>query len=318
MPSLDVVTIGETMIRLSPPDSLRLEQAVSLECSIGGTESNFAVALSRLGMKSAWISRLVDNPLGRRIAAEIRGQGVDTSRIIWTKEGRVGVYFIEFGRLPRASQIIYDRKDSAVSQVTPEEVDWEFVKSARILHLTGITPALSESCHQVVLRAIEEAKKANMLISFDINYRSLLWSPEEAKATLEEIIPEVDIFLSSIPDACLVLKAPTVPEEAAEYLKDRYNIGIVALTLGGEGSLAYSDKMYRGRIYEAYEVDRVGAGDAFDAGFIYGYLTKGVQKGLDYGGAMASLKYSIAGDMALLILEEIEELLEGRVKGIKR
>src|ERR1043165_4264691 len=159
MPEFDVITFGETMIRLSPPNCGRLESCDSLDLRIGGAESNTAVALSRLERRVAWWSKLVDNPLGRRIENEIRRWGVDTSQGIWADSGRVGVYFIEYGAKPRPHHVYYDRADSAISKLESAEVDWNHLARAKHLHLTGITPALSESCAAVVSQAVTEARE---------------------------------------------------------------------------------------------------------------------------------------------------------------
>ena len=270
---LDVVALGETMVRFSPPGHQRIEQADHLEFKIGGTESNFAIGLSRLGFGVAWISGLVDNPLGRWLANRIRAHGVDISRVVWSAEGRVGLYFIEFGVSPRAAEIIYDRASSAASRLTPEDMDWDFVRSARHFHTTGITAAISETCRAVVARGLAEAKGAGMSTSFDINYRSLLWSPQEAKQALEEVLPLVDVLFITRADAGLVFGVQGDPKEMVQELKNRYGNEVVVVTMGGEGAIALAGgEYYRGRPYKVVEVDRVGAGDAFDAGFICGYL----------------------------------------------
>ena len=176
MPRFDVMTFGETMIRLSPPGFEQIGSAHTLELRIGGSESNTAAALSCLGRKTAWWSKLPDNPLGRRIEADIRRRGVDTSSVIWSDHGRAGVYFIEFGAHPRPHHVTYDRALSAASTLSPEEVDWDILGEAKHLHLTGITCALSNSCAQTVERAVVEAKQRNLTVSFDVNYRAKLWA----------------------------------------------------------------------------------------------------------------------------------------------
>src|SRR5437763_374269 len=143
MPTFDVVTFGETMIRLSPPGHQRLESTDMLECRVGGSESNTAIALARLGHSVSWWSKLPDNPLGRKVEAAVRRWGVDTSQILWSETGRAGIYFIEFGSPPRPHHVHYDRSHSAISTMRPDEVDWPRVHSARHLHVTGITAALS-------------------------------------------------------------------------------------------------------------------------------------------------------------------------------
>lgn len=311
----DVVSLGETMIRYSPKNHDRLEQAKELEMKIGGTESNFSILLSQLGMKVVWISKLTDNPLGRLIDRKIRGFGVDTSNVIWTEKYRVGKYYIEFGKPPRPTKIIYDRENSAISNIKPKELNQKIIGSAKIFHTTGITPALSESCRKTVLQAMEKAREDETKVSFDLNYRSKLWGPKEAKNVLEDLLDLVDLLITNRTDVEKVLNISGSSREMIETLADRFNLEVSVMTLGEEGAIAVKNgEVFEGEPFDIEEVDRVGAGDAFDGGFIYGYQTSGVQKGLDYGLASAALKHTIPGDLALLSEEEIKEVIERRVR----
>src|SRR3989454_6309257 len=201
----DVVTIGETMVRLSAPPGVPLEQAPQLDVHVAGAESNVAIALCRLGTTAGWISRLVDTPLGRRIVSDLRAHGVDVARVVWAPDGRVGVYFLEQGIPPRQHRIIYDRAQSAMALLNPDDIDWEFVRSTRLVHLTGITPALSAGCRTAASRAIAEARRGKALVCFDVNYRAKLWSADEAKMALEPLLAEVDILITTADDARLLL-----------------------------------------------------------------------------------------------------------------
>src|SRR5205823_8684962 len=186
----DVVTFGEAMIRLSPPNFRRLEQARSLDVQVGGAELNTAVALARLGRSSAWVSRLTGNPLGRLIANHAREAGVGTDHVVWTDEDRVGVYFLEFGAAPRASSVLYDRKGAAIAQIRPGEMPWANVfNGAKWFHVTGITPALSPSAADTTREAILAARNAGMRVSIDLNYRAKLWAPAEAGKWMNELLP---------------------------------------------------------------------------------------------------------------------------------
>src|SRR5438105_2748951 len=176
----DVITFGEAMVRLSPPNFRRLEQARNLEVFVGGAELNTAVGLARLGRSVAWVSRLTQNPLGRLISNHAREAGVATDPIVWTNEDRVGVYFLEFGAAPRASSVLYDRKDSAIANMRPGMVDWPALfAGARWFHVTGITPALSATAAQVTREALQAARAARVQTSIDLNYRAKLWPPAE-------------------------------------------------------------------------------------------------------------------------------------------
>lgn len=317
---VDVVAIGETMIRISPKGFDRLEFTNELDMKVGGTESNFCVALSRLGMKAAWISKLTNNQLGHRVENEIQRWGVDTSKIIWTNDHRVGVYFLEFGSRPRPTSIIYDRKNSAISNINVKEVDWDFVKKAKILHLTGITPALSENCEYLVLYASELMRKQNKIVSFDVNYRSKLWSPERARKSLQEILPNVNILLSSEQDIETIFDLKMDTKAKCRELMERFHNDVVVLTRGPEDPIAldYDGNEYKVKNVLPAVVDRIGAGDAFDAGFIYGYLTEGIAKGMKYASALSSLKFSIPGDLAIISKEEIDQFLESEDYKIRR
>ena len=179
---MDLVTFGEAMVRLTPPSFQRLEQAHSLDVYVGGGELNVAVAAARLGVLARWVSRLPQNALGRMIAGKAREQGVD-AQIQWAVDDRAGLYFAELGAAPRASRVLYDRAASAISMVSPGSIDWPTVfAGARWYHVSGITPALSESAAKVTAESLVAAKKAGLIVSYDLNYRSKLWSGEKARA----------------------------------------------------------------------------------------------------------------------------------------
>src|SRR6476619_1318765 len=177
----DVITFGEAMVRLSPPNFSRLEQARSLDVQVGGAELNTAVGLARLGRKTAWVSRLTDNPLGRRIANHGREAGVCTDHVVWTDDDRVGLYFLEFGAAPRASSVLYDRKNSAIAGVRPGMVPWASVLAgAKWFHVTGITPALGTGAAEATREAMQAARAAGLKTSIDLNHRVKLWSNADA------------------------------------------------------------------------------------------------------------------------------------------
>jgi 2-dehydro-3-deoxygluconokinase len=313
----DVVTLGEAMIRLSPPNHQRLEQANSLDVVIGGAELSVAVGAARLGLSSSWVTKLPKNALGRRILNQAREQSVDVSRVVWTADGRAGLYFLEAGAAPRPSSVLYDRKNSAASKLAPGEVDWRFLKGVRVLHTTGITPALSESCREATVEAIEAARKAGCKVCFDVNYRSKLWSPKEAEAVLTPIVKMVDVLIAS--DAATIWGVEGEPEQVLRELKKRFGVPVVAMTVREDSgvlrtrlsSVAIADKRYKGtNVYDVEVVDRLGVGDSFAAGLIYGYLRGDMQAALDYGDAMAAYKTSIPGDVNYATKEEIDQLVE--------
>jgi len=203
----DVVTFGEAMIRLVPPNFQRLEQTSTLDVQVGGGELNVAVGVSRLGLKSAWISRLPKNALGRLMLNRVRQAGVDASHIVWSDGDRMGLYFVEFGAAPRASSVLYDRVHSAISAIQPGEVDWKRVcEGATWFHTSGITPALSESAAAVTREALVAAKQAGATVSYDLNYRGKLWPPDKAQAVQEPLMEFVDVLITTEEDTSVVLR----------------------------------------------------------------------------------------------------------------
>lgn len=325
----EVITFGETMIRLSPPDYRRLEQTSILDVNVGGAEWNVAVDLSRLGISTGWVSRLTDNALGWMIRNKAREHGVDTSHILWTKGDRVGLYFVEFGATPRPSSVLYDRANSAISQIKPGEIDWKGVlKGAKWFHTSGITPALGQGAAQVTAEALETAKEVGCTVSYDLNYRARLWTEEEARKCQEPLMEYIDVLFSTEEDTRKVLGITGENyREVAQKLAEKFDFKVVCITLREDVSvlrnrwtaIAYAEgKIYDDKTYDVEIVDRVGAGDSFTAGFIYGYLTGDVEKGVKYGNAYSALKHSIPGDANWNTLREVENLLKSTSLRISR
>src|SRR5262249_20695085 len=318
----DVITFGEAMIRLSPPNFRRLEQARSLDVQVGGAELNTAVALARLGRKTARVSRLTANPLGRLIANQAREAGVSSEHVVWTPEDRVGLYFLEFGAAPRASSVMYDRKDTAIAAIQPGMVPWPRVfAGAKWFHVTGITPALSASAAETTREALQAARVAGVQTSMDLNYRVKLWSQAEAGRCMTELMQFCDVLVTTEEDIERVFGITGKDyEEAAARVADRFPLKVVAITLRENPlvwkntwtAIAYQQgRVLRTRTYEVEIVDRLGAGDSFAAGLIHGLLDGDLQKALDYGVAASALKHSIPGDFAWITRAEVEALLKG-------
>ncbi|HEV2948539.1 MAG TPA: sugar kinase [Gemmataceae bacterium] len=318
----EVITFGEAMIRLSPPNFQRLEQTSSLDLQVGGAELNTAVALARLGRSAAWISRLTRNPLGRIIVNRAQEAGVGTEHLVWTNDDRVGIYLLEFGAAPRASSVLYDRKSSAIAQIRPGMVNWkEVLAGAKWFHVTGITPALSESAAETTREALQAARRERIQVSIDLNYRAKLWSEAEAGRWMSEFMQFCDVLITTEEDAERVFGVTEQNfEQVARTLLQRFPIQIVAITLR-ENPLVWRNKwtaiacrgneVFHTRTYEVEIVDRLGAGDSFAAGLIHGLLDGDLQKGLDWGVAASALKHSIPGDFAWVTREEVESLLKG-------
>lgn len=299
------------MLRLSAPAGAALEQAPYLHVHVAGAESNVAVALSRLKTPAGWISRLTDNPLGRRIRNEVRAQGVDVSRVLWSRGERVGTYFVEIGRVPRQGRVLYDRAGSAMAVIRPDEVDWAYVREARVIHLSGITPGLSASCRELVARAIAEARAAASIVSFDVNYRARLWAPPQAAATLAPLLEQVGILICTAADARLLFGADGSTGATARALMERFHPEVVVVTNGMQFAAASGGRVVEREGYRVDAVDRIGAGDAFAAGFLHGFLTEGVEQGLVCGAAVAALKHTYYGDTAWVSEEDVQSLIAG-------
>jgi 2-dehydro-3-deoxygluconokinase len=304
----DLVTFGETMIRLTAEAGTRLEEAGSLSVTIGGTESNVAVALSRLGRRAAWLSALPDNPLGHRIAGELRRHAVVTEHILWTA-GRVGVYFMEPGAAPRPTRVHYDRADSAIARIDPDAIDPSIVTDASVLHLTGITPALSAGTASACLRLADAAEQAGVPISFDVNYRARLWTPEQAAVGIQPLLERTTLLFCGAGDAATIWGLTGEPATVAQALLDRSRAETVVVTLGERGSLALTrdGHHYEQPAIPVEPVDAVGAGDAFAAGFLHRWLDDraGIPAALHSAATLAAIKMTIYGDNAIITPDDL-------------
>lgn len=313
-PRFDLTTFGETMLRLSVPQGDRLERMLSLGVTAGGAESNVAIAASRMGKRVAWASRLPVSPLGRRIERSLRIEGVDTSMVHWTEQGRVGTYFIEFAAPPRRIEVVYDRRDSAASQMTVADFDWDRLLDTRVLHLTGITPGLSTACLEATTAACEQARERGILISFDVNYRARLWSAGEARDALLPLLRQASLVICGTADAQTLFGLSGKPEAVLADLQELTQSPSLVLTRGDQGSLARegSDAIIRQSAIPTQIVDRIGAGDAFSAGVLCGVLEGSLAQGLRYGTAMSAHKLTTFGDVMCATRQEIETLMSDR------
>ena len=317
----DLVTFGETMLRLSPPRGDRLERCREFDVQTGGSESNVAVAASLLGLDSVWLSKLPDSPLGRRIVRELRGHGVRTG-VAWDtrEEKRLGTYYLEHGGTPRGTEVIYDRTDSSVTTVTPEELATGAVASADTFYTSGITPALSETVRQTTATLFEVARQGETTTAFDLNYRSKLWTPAEAKETYEALLPHVDILFAAERDAREVLDRDGDAVQIAHGLATDFESDTVVLTRGEKGALGIRDgEVFEQPVFETDTFDALGTGDAFVGGFLSARAAGGdVERCLTYGAATAALKRTIDGDLALVTPAEVEAVIDDDADGISR
>ncbi len=317
---VDVVTLGETMLRLSPANVSSLEEAQQLQVDVAGAESNVAVGLARMGLHSGWVSKLVDNAVGRLIARRIGWHGVDISRIVWAEQGRNGLYYLEPGIEPRPTKLIYDRAGSAFTTLTFDQLDWAYIAGAKLIHLSGITPALGKKSRDLTRQVIEKGKQAGLLVSIDINYRNKLWPPPSARKVLSPMIALADILICSIRDAVTVFKLnPADPEKLAVEMQRSYGCKTVVITMGEEGALACSKGIIEHQpAYRAKIVDRIGRGDCFSAGFLYGYLMEDIPAALKYGNAMAALNQTTRGDFFWCDKADVDALISGNGQTVQR
>lgn len=316
----DLVTFGESMLRLSPQDRERLESVRELDVRVAGAESNVAVAAARLGLEVTWLSKLPDSPLGRRATRSLDSHGVETA-VVWDDDRRMGTYYIEFGGQPRGTDVIYDRENAAVTTATPAQLRTDAVEAADIFHTTGITPALSGTLRETTADLLARAGSAGTTTSFDLNYRSKLWSPAEARETLEELLADVDILVVAERDAREVLDRSGDAEGIARDLDAAFDFEVTLVTRGERGSLALADgTVHEQPVFAADDYDPVGTGDAFVGGFLTTYHGSGdVARAMEYGAATASLKRTMPGDLAVVTPAEVEEVIErGDQSGISR
>ena len=321
--SYDLLTLGETLLRLSPPGQQRFEQARLFEIGVGGSELNVGCLLARLGRRVAWVSRLPVGPLGRIVDGEARRHGVDTRWVRWIENARLGLMFYEPGPLPRTSRVIYDRKHSAASELGFEDAPWEaLVRASAWLHLSGITPALGASCRALVLHIAALAAAAKKPVSYDLNYRATLTNPEDARAALEGAAPYLRLLVLAERDAQHVLGFAQEGENLATAIAARYGVPFVALTrppnavpgtlLLERGAFRYAPRL------EVEVVDRIGAGDSFVAGLIHGLLDGDGELAIRLGGFAAAIGLATPGDINYLGPEDIARLHTDRVGGLER
>ncbi len=333
-----VVTFGEIMLRLSPPDHLRFVQTDSYNATYGGAEANTAVAFANYGLESQFVSALPAHEIGQCAINLLRSYGVDTSAIQRQGE-RVGIYFLEFGASQRPSKVIYDRAGSSISELQPGQVDWDSIFSnASWFHWSGITPALSDSAAEVTIEALKAAKKHGVTVSVDLNYRKKLWMKEKAGAVMRSLMPYVDICIGNEEDAAqffgitagsMDLDAGDLDrkeyEMVAKELLETFGLQKVAITL--RKSISASDNEWSACLYNGKEfllsnsyaihiVDRVGGGDSFSSGLIYA-LIDGMddRNALEFGVAASCLKQTIFGDYNLVTVEEVQKLAAGATSG---
>lgn len=297
------------MLRLSPPAGVPLTRATNLDVHVAGAEANVAVALSSLGRSVAWVSRLPDNDLGHRVARDLSAAGVDISHVRREDSGRLGTYFVELGAGPRGVSVVYDRQGSAAAAMSADDLPARAMAESRLIHLTGITPALSRSCREATQAAANAARDSESLLSVDINYRAKLWSTGDARKVLEGIAAGADLVVCTAEDARDVFGIEGDPAEVAESLADRLGATYMVVTNGAHGAVCWRNgDAVRVEATPTHIIDRLGAGDAFTAGVIDGLLDGDVEAGLRGGSVLAAMALATRGDQVSVTRPELTQL----------
>ena len=282
----------------------------ALDVQIGGAEANVAAAAARLGLRVAWISALPANAWGERVRRELAGHGIDCQGVRTIEGARMALYFLEYGVPPRPIRVMYDRRDSAFAHLRPEDVDWALVRGARVVHLSGITPALGAASRALTERAVAEAGE----LSFDLNYRATLWSPADARAFTEGVLPRTRYLFIGAEEARVVFGLDGPPHAVLAALAARAPKATIALMQGADGcTVLDGGRLFRPRRrFDVQVVDPIGAGDAYVGGFLWATLRgRTLEDAIDVGQAVAALKCSIWGDIALVSPADVDDLLSG-------
>src|SRR5690554_2635659 len=336
-----VVTFGEIMLRLTPPEYKRIVQTDSFNIIYGGGEANVSVSLANYGLDACFVTRLPENPLGQAALNELRRYGVSTDYIARGGD-RLGIYYCENGASQRSSNVIYDRAHSAIAEASSADFDWdEIFEDVEWFHTTGITPALSENMSEIAVEAVKKAQEHGVKVSCDLNYRAKLWSRERAGEVMSELMKYVDVCIANEEDAEMVfgIKSGSDVEKGeinvegfksvAQQLIDRFGLELVGSHLrtsrsasdnGWQIVLYDGNEFVKSTQYDIHIVDRVGGGDSFDAGLIYSRLMgKSLQESAEFAAAASCLKQTIPGDFNHVRIKEVESLAAGNASGrVKR
>lgn len=333
-----VVTLGEIMLRLSTPDYKRFVQADTFDVTYGGGEANVAAAICNYGENGTFVTKVPNNPIGQSAINHLRRYGVDTQYIARGGD-RLGIYFLETGASMRASQVVYDRAGASIADVDISEFDFDkILEGADWFHTTGITPALSDKAAALTMAALKAAKAKGITTSIDLNYRKKLWSKEKAQKVMSELCQFVDVCIGNEEDAetCLGFKAAhsdiTKGELNLDGYKDvfnqmqaKFNFKFIASSLresysasdNGWSALVYDGKAFHHtKKYSVRIIDRVGSGDSFASGLIYGLVTgMSTVDAAEFGVAASALKHTIPGDLNHATLNDVKELMKGDGSG---
>ncbi|MYL49274.1 sugar kinase [Halobacillus litoralis] len=330
-----IITLGEPLMRMTPPGFQRVKETKEFKATIGGAELNASVNLANLGHEVAFVSALPGNDLGENVRNFLRERHIDDQ---WVKreEGRLGVYYVEEGYGPRSAKVTYDRAYSSFLQVASQEWDWEAIfDSCQLFHVSGITPALSPSLKELTLKAVKEARERNVLVSFDCNYRSKLWSEVEAKLAFEQILPYVDVCFAGQKDFTNIMNEG--PEESfhpqllEKYFRKaalEYGISLFACTNREvrdsqnhqlQGFLFKNDQLFESQKHSIQVLDRIGGGDSFAAGILHGMVEDLNETSvLDFGMASSILKHTVKGDHSSFSEDEVFGFMNAHLHDVVR
>jgi 2-dehydro-3-deoxygluconokinase len=336
--SKKVVTLGEIMLRLSTPNFKRFVQADTFDITYGGGEANVSAALCNYGLNGTFVSKVPNNPIGQSAINHLRRYGVDT-QFVARGGDRLGIYFLETGASMRASQVVYDRAGASIADVDASEFDFDkILEGAEWFHTTGITPALSDKAAALTLAALKAAKAKGITTSIDLNFRKKLWTKEKAREVMTKLCEHVDVCIGNEEDAdlCLGFKAANTDvtkgelnldgfKDVFKQMKDRFGFKYIASSLreshsasdNGWSALVYDgNEFYHTKQYEVRIVDRVGSGDSFASGFIYGLVTgMPMPEAAEFGVAASAIKHTIPGDLNHATLSDVKDLMKGDGSG---
>jgi 2-dehydro-3-deoxygluconokinase len=336
--SKKVVTLGEIMLRLSTPDFKRFVQADSFDITYGGGEANVSAALCNYGLNGTFVSKVPNNAIGQSAINHLRRYGVDT-QFVARGGDRLGIYFLETGASMRASQVIYDRAGASIAEVEASEFDWDKIfDGASWLHTTGITPALSDKAAALTKAALQAARSKGITTSIDLNFRKKLWTKEKAREVMTDLCQFVDVCIGNEEDAdlCLGFKAANTDvtkgelnldgfKDVFKQMKEKFGFKFIASSLreshsasdNGWSALVYDGTdFYHTKQYEVRIVDRVGSGDSFASGLIFGLVTgMPMNEAAEFGVAASAIKHTIPGDLNHATLSDVKDLMKGDGSG---
>lgn len=318
----DLISFGEVMLRLSPPGKDKISQSETFEKACGGSEFNVASGAANLGIRAAIVTKLPKNKIGHFISRRIRYGNVSDDYVVWddSENKRLGLYYYESGVYPRKSAVVYDRAESSVCSLGIDEIPDDIFKKTRVFHISSISLALGKGLRETAIKLIKGMKENGVAISFDVNYRANLWSEEEAREVITELLPYVDIlFVSEETSRRMMQKTGTIDEIMKSY-SDEYGCKIVATTRRevisptrhNFGSRIYYDGKYyeEPHFMEIEIIDRIGSGDAYVAGILYGILAgHSIEDTMSYGNALSAIKNTVSGDMSISSIEEVDSVI---------